>query len=109
MAAAAVARSGRDDGNGGDGEDGEDGEDGRDGAGALGLVAPGDPGGAAGTAPRSGITVSSVTDSLSPVHLMLKEPIGRLPKDVLSQVGANPDGVNATGWRWDRRVRVVVN
>jgi hypothetical protein len=106
MAAAAVARFGLD---GEDGEDGEDGDDSRDGAGAPGPAASGDPGGATGTAPRSGITVSSVTDSLSPVHLMAKEPIGRSPKDVLSQVGANPDGVNATGWRWDRRVRVVVN
>src|SRR5579862_765265 len=55
-----------------------------------------DDGDADGAAARSGIAVSSVTDSLSPVHPMAMEPIGRRPKDVLSQVGANPDGVNAT-------------
>jgi hypothetical protein len=32
----------------------------------------------------SGITVSSVTDSLRPLHLMPKEPIGRVAKEVLS-------------------------
>jgi hypothetical protein len=31
------------------------------------------------------MTVSSVTDSLSPLHLMPKEPIGSPAKDVLSQ------------------------
>ena len=45
------------------------------------------------TGPRTGITVSSVTDSLSPLHLMAKEPIGKPPKDVLSQEGMNHNGV----------------
>ena len=35
-------------------------------------------------APRSGITVSSVTDSRRPLHLMADEPIGSPVKDVLS-------------------------
>ena len=40
--------------------------------------------GSAACASRHGITVSSVTDSLRPVPFMMKEPIGRRPKDVLS-------------------------
>src|SRR5580704_12266140 len=61
--------------------------------------------GAGGSAPRHGITVSSVTDSLRPIPLMPEEPTGRPPKDVLSQTG----GRKATRWRWHRRVRVVVD
>jgi len=38
------------------------------------------------------MTVSSVTDSLRPLHLMPMEPIGRPSKDVLSQVGINYNG-----------------
>jgi hypothetical protein len=37
-----------------------------------------------GTVLRSGITVSSDTDSRRPLHLMADEPIGRPAKDVLS-------------------------
>jgi hypothetical protein len=49
-----------------------------------GAVAP--PGDAVVSSPaaRHGITVSSVTESLSPVPLTAKEPIGPELKDVLS-------------------------
>ena len=52
-----------------------------DGAGSAGDTGAGPRSGAA---PRRGITVSSVTDSLRPLHLMSKEPIGSTRKDVLS-------------------------
>ena len=59
-----------------------------DGTGVAGVpVARGDPVSpsvSAEVSPRSGITVSSVTDSRRPFHLMPEEPIGRPEKDVLS-------------------------